>query len=183
VSLTKCVRVAHKVRACVRVAHKVRTRRSQSACVPLIKCVRTAHKVRAYRSQSACVSQVPAFQAVTKLLSPVAHSLTGAVLGLLLVFRTNSAYARVYDARCIWGQVLCVCVCVCVCVYLFYVSLCVHVEVYKIIASGASTTPAASGDRVCTLDTNECAFLLSTAILQNLFVALDAANMRLCEHS
>jgi predicted membrane chloride channel (bestrophin family) len=33
-----------------------------------------------------------------------AHSLTGAALGLLLVFRTNSAYARVYDARCIWGQ-------------------------------------------------------------------------------
>ena len=26
-------------------------------------------------------------------------------LSLLLVFRTNSAYARVYDARCIWGQV------------------------------------------------------------------------------
>jgi len=25
-------------------------------------------------------------------------------LSLLLVFRTNSAYARVYDARCIWGQ-------------------------------------------------------------------------------
>ncbi len=48
--------------------------------------------------------QVPALKAVAKLLSPVAHSLTGAVLGLLLVFRTNSAYARVYDARCIWGQ-------------------------------------------------------------------------------
>jgi hypothetical protein len=39
-----------------------------------------------------------------KMLSPIAHSLTGTVLGLLLVFRTNSAYARVYDARCIWGQ-------------------------------------------------------------------------------
>ena len=47
---------------------------------------------------------VPAVKAAAKLLSPVAHSLTGAVLGLLLVFRTNSAYARVYDARCIWGQ-------------------------------------------------------------------------------
>jgi len=29
---------------------------------------------------------------------------SGAALSLLLVFRTNSAYARVYDARCIWGQ-------------------------------------------------------------------------------
>ena len=48
--------------------------------------------------------QLPALKACAKLLSPVAHSLTGAVLGLLLVFRTNSAYARVYDARCIWGQ-------------------------------------------------------------------------------
>eukprot|EP00291_Cryptomonas_curvata_P010894 CAMPEP_0172188336 /NCGR_PEP_ID=MMETSP1050-20130122/21858_1 /TAXON_ID=233186 /ORGANISM="Cryptomonas curvata, Strain CCAP979/52" /LENGTH=335 /DNA_ID=CAMNT_0012862801 /DNA_START=83 /DNA_END=1087 /DNA_ORIENTATION=- len=48
--------------------------------------------------------EVPAVKAACKLLSPVAHSLTGAVLGLLLVFRTNSAYARFYDARCIWGQ-------------------------------------------------------------------------------
>jgi predicted membrane chloride channel (bestrophin family) len=48
--------------------------------------------------------QVPALVACAKLLSPTAHSLTGAALGLLLVFRTNSAYARVYDARCIWGQ-------------------------------------------------------------------------------
>ncbi len=48
--------------------------------------------------------KVPAVKAACKLLSPVAHSLTGAVLGLLLVFRTNSAYARFYDARCIWGQ-------------------------------------------------------------------------------
>jgi len=48
--------------------------------------------------------QLPALAAVAKILSPTAHSLTGAALGLLLVFRTNSAYARVYDARCIWGQ-------------------------------------------------------------------------------
>jgi ion channel-forming bestrophin family protein len=42
--------------------------------------------------------------AVAKILSPTIHSLTGAALSLLLVFRTNSAYSRVYDARCIWGQ-------------------------------------------------------------------------------
>jgi len=48
--------------------------------------------------------QIPALAACAKILTPTAHSLTGAALGLLLVFRTNSAYARVYDARCIWGQ-------------------------------------------------------------------------------
>jgi putative membrane protein len=49
---------------------------------------------------------LPAVQAVAKLLNPVAHSLTGAVMGLLLVFRTNSSYSRFYDARCIWGQLV-----------------------------------------------------------------------------
>lgn len=48
--------------------------------------------------------QIPALAAAAKVMSPTGHSLTGAALGLLLVFRTNSAYARVYDARCIWGQ-------------------------------------------------------------------------------
>lgn len=48
--------------------------------------------------------QFPALAACAKLLTPTGHSLVGAALGLLLVFRTNSAYARVYDARCIWGQ-------------------------------------------------------------------------------
>jgi predicted membrane chloride channel (bestrophin family) len=76
--------------------------------------------------------QFPALAACAKVLTPTGHSLTGAALGLLLVFRTNSllycaallrcftllysallccqvfrtnsAYARVYDARCIWGQ-------------------------------------------------------------------------------
>jgi len=48
--------------------------------------------------------QVPALTACAKMLSPTGHSLAGAALSLLLVFRTNSAYARVYDARCIWGQ-------------------------------------------------------------------------------
>jgi putative membrane protein len=48
--------------------------------------------------------QIPMLAAVAKILSPTLHSLTGAALSLLLVFRTNSAYSRVYDARCIWGQ-------------------------------------------------------------------------------
>jgi len=48
--------------------------------------------------------QIPALAACAKILSPTGHSLSGAALSLLLVFRTNSAYARVYDARCIWGQ-------------------------------------------------------------------------------
>ena len=33
------------------------------------------------------------------------HQLAGAVLGLLVTFRTNSAYARFWEARCIWGKV------------------------------------------------------------------------------
>jgi len=48
--------------------------------------------------------QIPALAACSKILGPTGHSLSGAALSLLLVFRTNSAYARVYDARCIWGQ-------------------------------------------------------------------------------
>lgn len=41
---------------------------------------------------------------VFRMRSDFQCSSTGAALSLLLVFRTNSAYARVYDARCIWGQ-------------------------------------------------------------------------------
>jgi hypothetical protein len=48
--------------------------------------------------------QIPIMTAAAKILTPQVHQLTGAALSLLLVFRTNSAYARVYDARCIWGQ-------------------------------------------------------------------------------
>ena len=33
------------------------------------------------------------------------HQLAGAFLGLLVTFRTNSAYARFWEARCIWGKV------------------------------------------------------------------------------
>jgi len=39
-----------------------------------------------------------------KMMNPTGHSLTGSALGLLLVFRTNSAYQRLYEARQIWGQ-------------------------------------------------------------------------------
>ena len=48
--------------------------------------------------------RVPEVRAAAALVTPAAHSLTGAVMGLLLVFRTNSSYSRFYDARCIWGQ-------------------------------------------------------------------------------
>jgi predicted membrane chloride channel (bestrophin family) len=47
---------------------------------------------------------IPILAAAAKILTLQIHSLTGAALSLLLLFRTNSAYARVYDARCIWGQ-------------------------------------------------------------------------------
>ncbi len=46
----------------------------------------------------------PAVVPYAKMMTPTGHSLTGSALGLLLVFRTNSAYQRLYEARQIWGQ-------------------------------------------------------------------------------
>ena len=37
------------------------------------------------------------------------HSLAGAFLGLLVTFRTNSAYARFWEARIIWGGIMNTC--------------------------------------------------------------------------
>jgi len=39
----------------------------------------------------------------------VTHSLAGAFLGLLVTFRTNSAYARFWEARIIWGGIMNTC--------------------------------------------------------------------------
>ena len=39
-------------------------------------------------------------------LSPTIHSLVGGALGLLLVFRTNSAYDRIWEARKIWSTMI-----------------------------------------------------------------------------
>jgi len=39
----------------------------------------------------------------------VPHSLAGAFLGLLVTFRTNSAYARFWEARIIWGGIMNTC--------------------------------------------------------------------------
>ena len=39
----------------------------------------------------------------------VRHSLAGAFLGLLVTFRTNSAYARFWEARIIWGGIMNTC--------------------------------------------------------------------------
>ncbi|KAL1527953.1 hypothetical protein AB1Y20_009324 [Prymnesium parvum] len=36
-------------------------------------------------------------------LNSLVHSLLGGFLGLLLVFRTNSAYSRFWEGRCLWG--------------------------------------------------------------------------------
>jgi hypothetical protein len=38
--------------------------------------------------------------------SPLAHSLAAGALGLLLVFRTNAAYDRWWEARKAWGRIL-----------------------------------------------------------------------------
>ncbi|KAJ1471637.1 Bestrophin, RFP-TM, chloride channel-domain-containing protein, partial [Baffinella frigidus] len=38
--------------------------------------------------------------------SPLPHSLTAGALSLMLVFRTNSAYDRFWEARKLWGQLV-----------------------------------------------------------------------------
>jgi putative membrane protein len=40
------------------------------------------------------------------LVSPTFHTLLGVVLGLLLVFRTNTAYDRWWEGRKLWGQLV-----------------------------------------------------------------------------
>ncbi len=40
---------------------------------------------------------------LTMGLHPGAHLLLGGALGLLLVFRTNTAYDRFWEGRCLWG--------------------------------------------------------------------------------
>uniref|UniRef100_A0A7S4PQ23 Uncharacterized protein n=1 Tax=Guillardia theta TaxID=55529 RepID=A0A7S4PQ23_GUITH len=49
---------------------------------------------------------MPSLQAVCAGFSTVPHSLTGGALGLLLVFRTNTAYERFLDARKLWGSMV-----------------------------------------------------------------------------
>ena len=41
----------------------------------------------------------------TPSMPALIHSLLGGFLGLLLVFRTNAAYARFWEGRCLWGLV------------------------------------------------------------------------------
>mmetsp|Transcript_22787 Transcript_22787/g.33469 ORF Transcript_22787/g.33469 Transcript_22787/m.33469 type:complete len:419 (+) Transcript_22787:35-1291(+) len=48
------------------------------------------------------------FDAVA-LPSPLGHSLLGGFLGLLLVFRTNSAYGRFWEARGLWSKTKATC--------------------------------------------------------------------------
>lgn len=42
-------------------------------------------------------------------ISPIPHQLMSSALGLLLVFRTNAAYDRFWEARKVWGSVTNVC--------------------------------------------------------------------------
>ena len=39
-------------------------------------------------------------------LTPTPHLLLGSALGLLLVFRTNTAYDRFWEARKLWGSLI-----------------------------------------------------------------------------
>ncbi|MHC5544973.1 bestrophin family protein, partial [Singulisphaera rosea] len=38
--------------------------------------------------------------------SPIAHTLVGVALGLLLVFRTNASYDRFWEGRRLWGSLI-----------------------------------------------------------------------------
>lgn len=46
---------------------------------------------------------------VVTSLPPGAHALTGAFLGLLVTFRTNTCYGKYHEARLIWGGIMNVC--------------------------------------------------------------------------
>jgi len=48
----------------------------------------------------------PAFKTLCAGLTTVPHSLTAGALGLLLVFRTNTAYDRFWEARKLWGALV-----------------------------------------------------------------------------
>src|SRR5438132_1113421 len=39
-------------------------------------------------------------------LDPLGHTVLGVALSLLTVFRTNSAYARFWEARTLWGGIV-----------------------------------------------------------------------------
>ncbi|MGE3711480.1 MAG: bestrophin family protein [Hyphomicrobiaceae bacterium] len=55
---------------------------------------------------AAAVSMVGLAMDVAIHVDPDVHSFVGFVLGLLLVFRTNTAYERWWEARKLWGQLV-----------------------------------------------------------------------------
>ena len=50
--------------------------------------------------------QVPAGDVDHASIPPTVHSLVGVALGLLLVFRTNTAYDRFWEGRKLWGGIV-----------------------------------------------------------------------------
>jgi putative membrane protein len=53
------------------------------------------------------VAAIDAFFAYnTSIITPAFHTLLGALLGMLLVFRTNTAYDRWWEGRKLWGQLV-----------------------------------------------------------------------------
>lgn len=58
---------------------------------------------------AAAIFQLRATGILTAVFPAAGHSLAGAFLGLLVTFRTNSAYARFWEARILWGGIMNTC--------------------------------------------------------------------------
>lgn len=81
----------------------------------LIRFVRSLHApitarlgsfVIAMAIYSGCVTVYHVFYPDTLQIHPELHALLGAILGVLLVFRNNTAYERWWEGRKLWGQLV-----------------------------------------------------------------------------
>ena len=59
----------------------------------------------AHHSRCVCISRVAIGGSFFSVPRPLPHTLAGNALGLLLVFRTNAAYDRFWEARKVWGVI------------------------------------------------------------------------------
>ncbi|MEM6992389.1 MAG: bestrophin family ion channel [Myxococcota bacterium] len=67
---------------------------------------RTAPRVAGYAGWTAAVAVVAIELECDVAMGPLAHSLLGIALGMLLVFRTNAAYDRYWEGRGRWSQIV-----------------------------------------------------------------------------
>ena len=67
---------------------------------------RTKYNIFANFCWSSAVTLLYRSRCITQSLPPIAHTILGSALGLLLVFRTNSAYDRFWEGRKSLGKVI-----------------------------------------------------------------------------